>query len=119
MKNQVKSINEIRQEQGLSPVDWGDKPIIPWSDANSAILNPQKAGKEAIEMALENLEYSKENWLLLSFRKKYFPPLPENSSRIMIRIPEELHLKLGKLANRRGLDFNSLVVNILEDEVST
>jgi len=43
LKNQVKSINEIRQEQGLSPVDWGDKPIIPWSDANSAILNPQKA----------------------------------------------------------------------------
>ncbi|RKZ25877.1 hypothetical protein DRQ29_05675 [bacterium] len=73
---------------------------------------------KTIEEALENLRYSKENWLLLSFRKGFFPPLPKNDDRLVIRIPKELHLKLGEFANRRNISFNSFLVDILSDWIN-
>ena len=38
LRNQIRTVNEIRQERGLMPVPWGDEPIIPFSDASKARL---------------------------------------------------------------------------------
>jgi len=40
LKSQVVSPNEVRFEIGKPNAKWGDNPIIPWSNANQAVLNP-------------------------------------------------------------------------------
>jgi len=45
LKNQVFTINEVRKSMGLGSVDWGDRPIIPFSDASLAPLPDGAGGK--------------------------------------------------------------------------
>jgi len=49
LKNQVFTVNEVRKSMGLSSVDWGDRPIIPFSDASLAPLpdgNGERKGRD-------------------------------------------------------------------------
>ena len=46
LKNQVRTINEVRQTRGLAPVEWGDTPVIPFSNAALAKLPTGKAKPE-------------------------------------------------------------------------
>jgi len=45
LKDGIKVINEIRKSRGMKPVDWGNKPILPFSDASKAILNVDGSGQ--------------------------------------------------------------------------
>lgn len=38
LKNQVRTINEVRESRGLAAVSWGDTPVIPFSNASLATL---------------------------------------------------------------------------------
>jgi len=38
LRNQIRTVNEVRAARGLPPVAWGDQPIIPFSDASMAQL---------------------------------------------------------------------------------
>lgn len=42
LRNQMILINEWRASVGLKPVDWGNRPVIPWSKASEAILPKEK-----------------------------------------------------------------------------
>ncbi len=42
----IRTINEVRADRGLAPVAWGDRPVIPFSDASLAVL-PTAADKAA------------------------------------------------------------------------
>ncbi len=68
------------------------------------------------EEAIRDIEESKRNWFLMSFRKGVFPPKPKEIAkldRILLRIPRELHVSLGKFAAQNQVSFNSFVTQIL------
>ena len=49
LKAGVRTINQVRASRGMEPCDWGDRPLIPFSDASLAQLpkdNPDKKDKK-------------------------------------------------------------------------
>ena len=46
LKNQVRTINEVRETRGLPPVPWGYTPVIPFSNASLATLPTEGSPKE-------------------------------------------------------------------------
>jgi len=46
LKNQVRTINEVRESRGLPAVSWGDTPVIPFSNASLATLPTDEKPKE-------------------------------------------------------------------------
>ena len=54
LKNQIRTVNEVRAARGLPPVAWGDQPIIPFSDAAIAQLPGSGSGDGVGSKASKN-----------------------------------------------------------------
>ena len=42
LKNLIKTVNEVRLDRGLEATEWGNILMIPYSNAEQAIISPQK-----------------------------------------------------------------------------
>jgi HK97 family phage portal protein len=46
LEHQVRVVNEVRAQRGLSPMPYGDFPILPYTDASKAVLKPKNQKEE-------------------------------------------------------------------------
>ena len=60
LKNLIKTVNEVRLDRGLAEAPWGNVLIIPFSNAEEAVLSPDKL-KEKLSKKSTDKKQNKKN----------------------------------------------------------